>query len=94
MNMFGAARDSILKTAIQNHPLVQRLGTVHQLELDSQNHMCALRVGLAGEPLPLLFSVRYKIETSLNKTEFVIFRITCEKHGFRNYCHRMESGAP
>lgn len=77
--MFGFARDSIIKSALQNHPLVQRLGTVHQLEMDTQNHTCALRIGLLGEPTPLLFSIHYGIESHAERTEFVIFKITCEK---------------
>jgi len=77
--MFDSARDSVIKTALQHHPLVQRLGTVHQLEMDTQNHTCTLRIGLLGEPTPLLFSMHYEIESNAGKTEFVIFKITCEK---------------
>ena len=71
--------DPLIKKAIQSHPLVQRLGTIHSVVLHTAEQKCNLEIGLVGEPAPIRFSAKYKIEKTDSGADFCVFEPTCEK---------------
>ena len=65
--------DPLIKKAIQSHPLVQRLGTIHSFVLNTAEQKCNLEIGLVGEPAPIRFSAKYKIEKTDSGADFCVF---------------------
>ena len=72
-------RDASVKTAMNNHPLIKRLGKVHQLRIDAPSRELFLTIGLEGEPEPIKFHAKYDIERTDSNSSFVINEIDCEK---------------
>lgn len=77
--MFESTRDSLIKKALQEHPTIKRLGTVHALSLNTNERTCSLEVGLSGEPFPIRFSARYEISNVGDGAEIVLSEIHSEK---------------
>lgn len=77
--MLGGARDTVIKKVLQDHPVVKRLGTIHELSLNTNEHICELNIGLVGEPYPIRFSAEYEITKTSDGADFRISKIHCEK---------------
>ncbi len=77
--MLGGARDIVIKKVLQDHPVVKRLGTIHELSLNTNEHTCALNIGLVGEPYPIRFSAEYEFTKTPDGADFRISKIHCEK---------------
>ncbi len=77
--MLGGARDTVIKKVLQDHPVVKRLGTIHELSLNTNEHICEFNIGLVGEPYPIRFSAEYEITKTSDGADFRISKIHCEK---------------
>lgn len=77
--MFENTRDSLIRKALQEHPAVKRLGTVHSLSLNTNERTCSLEIGLSGEQFPIRFSARYEISRTDGGAELVLSEIRSER---------------
>ena len=77
--LFEGTRDTLIKKAIQEHPIVKRLGTIHSLSLNTNERSCDLEIGLVGEPYPIRFTAKYDILKTDTGVDFQIQKIHSEK---------------
>lgn len=77
--MLDSARSSFVKKIIEQHPIVERLGTIHSLSLNAKDRTCSAEIGLKGELSPVRFSAKYEFISDHGETEVRISEIFCEK---------------
>ncbi len=72
-------KEYLIRKALQEHPIVKRLGTIHSLSLNTNERTCSAEIGLVGEVAPIRFLVKYEILTAEEDTRFCLSEIRSEK---------------
>lgn len=72
-------KEFLIKKALQEHPVVKRLGTIHSLSLNTNERTCSVEIGLVGEPVPIRFFVKYEILKTGDDVRFCLSEIHSEK---------------
>ncbi len=72
-------KEYLVRKALQEHPVIKRLGTIHSLSLNTNERTCSLEIGLVGEPAPIRFFVKYEILATAESTRFRLSEIRSEK---------------
>lgn len=72
-------RGEALKMALKQNKTIQKLGSIHSLNIDTDTGKIELEIGLKGEPSPLRFEAFYEITTEQENTIALISSIICEK---------------
>lgn len=72
-------KDFLIKKALQEHPVVKRLGTIHSISLNTNERTCSGEIGLVGESAPIRFFVKYDILKTGDDVRFRLSEIRSEK---------------
>jgi len=72
-------RDEALRIALKQNKTLQKLGTIHSLNINTDTGKIELILGLKGEPSPIQFEAYYEIIVEDNQTFAQISKITSEK---------------
>ncbi len=72
-------KEFLIKKALQEHPVVKKLGTIHSLSLNTNEQTCSIEIGLVGEPAPIRFFVKYEILKTGEDVRFSLAEIRSEK---------------
>lgn len=75
----NSMKEFLIKKALQEHPVVKRLGTLHSLSLNTNERTCSAEIGLVGEASPIRFSVKYEISRTETGADFQLSEIHSEK---------------
>lgn len=72
-------KEYLVRKALQEHPVIKRLGTIHSLSLNTNERTCSVEIGLVGESSPIRFSVKYEISRTETGANFQLSEIRSEK---------------